>query len=379
MDLKECRQEIDKINNEMLSLFLRRMEVSRSVAEYKAEHNLPILNHAREREILGEMTEKAGEEFENYVKTFYSVIMDLSRSYQSTILGKKDAVQKKVTDALENSPKVFPKRALVACQGTEGAYSQIAADKFFGMEKIRYYKTFEDVFIAVRDKECEYGVLPIENSTYGTVIDVYDLMKKYSFNIVRALKLPVKHALLVKAGTRLEDIREVYSHPQAIGQCSDFFRANPNIKATECQNTAVAAKMITESDRCDVAAIASSACAELYGLKKLIDGVQNASYNFTRFICITANDYIFPGANKMSLMLTLPHTPGALYNTLAKFTAEGLNLTKLESRPIAGSDFEAQFYFDFEGTPYDKRVLNMLDALSCECESFNFLGSYLEL
>ena len=288
-------------------------------------------------------------------------------------------MQKKVTKALESSPKVFPKRALVACQGTEGAYSQIAADKFFGMEKIKYYKTFEDVFIAVRDKECEYGVLPIENSTYGTVIDVYDLMKKYSFNIVRALKLPVKHALLVKEGTRLEDIREVFSHPQAIGQCSDFFRANQNIKATECQNTAVAAKMITESDRTDVAAIASSACAELYGLKKLVDGVQNASYNFTRFICITSNDYIFPGANKMSLMLTLPHTPGALYNTLAKFTAEGLNLTKLESRPIAGSDFEAQFYFDFEGTPYDKRVLNMLDALSCECESFNFLGSYLEL
>lgn len=379
MDLIECRQEIDKINNEMLSLFLRRMEVSRSVAEYKAEHNLPILNHAREREILGEMTEKAGDEFENYVKTFYSVIMDLSRSYQSTVLGKKDEVQKKVTKALESSPKVFPKRALVACQGTEGAYSQIAADKFFGMEKIKYYKTFEDVFIAVRDKECEYGVLPIENSTYGTVIDVYDLMKKYSFNIVRALKLPVKHALLAKEGTRLEDIREVFSHPQAIGQCSDFFRANQNIKATECQNTAVAAKMITESDRTDVAAIASSSCAELYGLKKLVDGVQNASYNFTRFICITSNDYIFPGANKMSLMLTLPHTPGALYNTLAKFTAEGLNLTKLESRPIAGSDFEAQFYFDFEGTPYDKRVLNMLDALSCECESFNFLGSYLEL
>lgn len=379
MDLKECRNEIDKINNEMLTLFLKRMEISKSVAEYKAEHGLPILNHAREREILCEMTGKAGEELESYVKTFYSVLMDLSRSYQSTILGKKNAIQKKVTAALESSPKVFPNRALVACQGTEGAYSQIAADKLFGMQKIRYYKTFEDVFTAVRDKECEYGVLPIENSTYGTVIDVYDLMKKYSFNIVRALKIPIKHALLVKEGTQLEDIKEVYSHPQAIGQCSDFFRANPGIKATECANTAVAAKMITESDRTDVAAIASSACAELYGLKKLVDGLQNASYNFTRFICITSNDYIFPGANKMSLMLTLPHTPGALYNTLAKFTAEGLNLTKLESRPIAGSDFEAQFYFDFEGTPYDKRVLNMLDALSCECESFTFLGSYLEI
>ena len=379
MDLKECRKEIDKINNEMLELFVRRMNVSRSVAEYKAEHDLPILNHAREREILGEMTEKAGAEFENYVKTFYSVIMDLSRSYQSTILGKTSAIEEKVTKALENSPKVFPKRALVACQGTEGAYSQIAADKFFGMQKIQYFKTFEDVFVAVRDKVCEYGVLPIENSTYGTVIDVYDLMKKYKFNIVRALKLPIKHSLLAKSGVKLEDIREVYSHPQAIGQCSEFFRANPQIKPIECANTAVAAKMIMESDRNDIAAIASSSCADLYGLKKLIDGVQNASYNFTRFICITSNDYIFPGANKVSLMLTLPHTPGALYNTLAKFTAEGLNLTKLESRPIAGSDFEAQFYFDFEGTPYDKRILKMLDALSEECESFNFLGSYLEI
>ena len=379
MDLSECRKEIDKINDEMLELFLRRMALSRSVAEYKAEHDLPILNHAREREILGLMTGKAGPEFETYVKTFYSVLMDLSRSYQSTVLGKSNFIENKVTASLESSPKVFPQRALVACQGTEGAYSQIAADKLFGMQNIQYFKTFEDVFIAVRDKKCDYGVLPIENSTYGTVIDVYDLMKKYSFNIVRALKLPIKHALLTKNEVTLDKITTVYSHPQAIGQCSDFFRANPHIKAVECTNTAIAAKTVTESDRADIAAIASPACAELYGLKKIVDGVQNASSNFTRFICITSNDYIFPGANKMSLMLTLPHTPGALYNTLAKFTAEGLNLTKIESRPIAGRDFEAQFYFDFEGTPYDKRVLKMLDALSEECESFTFLGSYLEL
>ncbi|MBR2473425.1 MAG: bifunctional chorismate mutase/prephenate dehydratase [Clostridia bacterium] len=379
MDLKECRAEIDKINNEMLKLFIRRMNASRLVAEYKAEHGLPILNHAREREILGEMTEKAGAEFENYVKTFYSVLMDLSRSYQSTVLGRNTEISEKVKAALSASPKVFPSRAAVACQGTEGAYSQIAADKLFGMQRIQYFKTFEDVFVAVRDNVCEYGILPIENSTYGTVIDVYDLMKKYKFNIVRALKLPIKHSLLVADGVKLEDIREVYSHPQAIGQCSEFFRANPNIKPVECANTAVAAKLIKESGRNDVAAIASSSCAELYGLTRLIDGVQNASYNFTRFICISNHNYIFPGSNKISIMLTLPHTPGALYNTLAKFTAEGLNLTKLESRPIVGSDFEAQFYFDFEGAPYDDRVLNMLDALSGECESFEFLGSYLEL
>ncbi len=379
MDLKQCRAEIDKINNEMLELFIKRMQVSRSVAEYKAENGLPILNHAREREILGEMTGKADVEYENYVKTFYSVLMDLSRSYQSTIISHEHTVTRKVTDALEGSPKVFPQRALVACQGTEGAYSQIAADKLFGMQKIQYFKTFEQVFTAVRDGVCEYGVLPIENSTYGTVIDVYDLMKKHKFNIVRALKLKIKHSLLALGGATLDGIREVYSHPQAIGQCSEFFAANPQIKAIECANTAIAAEMVKNSGRTDIAAIASSSCAELYGLKKLSEEVQNAKSNFTRFICISNNNYIFPGANKMSLMLTLPHTPGALYNILAKFTAEGLNLTKLESRPIAGSDFEAQFYFDFEGTPYDERVLNMLDALSKECENFEFLGSYLEL
>ncbi len=379
MDLKKCRQQIDEINDEMLQLFIKRMALSRKVAEYKAKNGLPILNHAREREILGNMTGKAAPEFENYVKTFYSVLMDLSRSYQSTVTATEHTVSDKVNAALESSPKIFPSRAHVACQGTEGAYSQIAADKLFGMQKITYFKTFGEVFKAVREGVCEYGILPIENSTYGTVIDVYDLMKKHKFNIVRALKLKINHSLLCKKGTRLEDIKEVYSHPQAIGQCSEFFAANPQIKAVEYSNTALAAETVKSSDRNDIAAIASGSCAELYGLSRLPVEIQNAQNNFTRFICISNNNYIYPGANKMSLMLTLPHTPGALYNTLAKFTAEGLNLTKLESRPIAGSDFEAQFYFDFEGTPYDERILNMLDALSRECESFEFLGSYLEI
>lgn len=379
MELKECRAEIDKINDEMLELFVKRMQISKSVAEYKEKNGIPILNRAREREILGEMTGKVDEKYESYVKTFYSVIMDLSRSYQSSVIDGSRAVSEKVHSALSSSPKVFPQRALVACQGTEGAYSQLAADKLFGMEKIKYFKTFEDVFRAVRSGECEYGVLPIENSTYGTVIDVYDLMKKYSFNIVKALKLKIKHSLLARKDARFEDIKEVYSHPQAIGQCSEFFSANPSIRPVECANTAVAAEMVKNSGRNDIAAIASSSCAELYGLKQLSDEVQNARSNMTRFICISNHNYIFPGANKISLMLSLPHTPGALYNTLAKFTAEGLNLTKLESRPIAGSDFEAQFYFDFEGSPYDERILRMLDALSRECENFEFLGSYLEI
>ncbi len=379
MDLKECRNEIDKINKDLLDLFLRRMEISDNVAKYKAEHGLPILNRAREREILGEMTELAGEEFENYVKVFYSVIMDLSRSRQSALIKHDTAVSDKVRAALEVSPKIFPKRAVVACQGTEGAYSQIAADKLFGIEKIHYFQSFEEVFTAVRDGVCEYGVLPIENSTYGTVVEVYDLMKKFDFNIVRSTKIKVRHALLAPKGTSFENIKQVYSHPQAIGQCSEFFRANPQIKAVPCENTAVAAKLVSENNDGTVAALASNSCAELYGLDVIREQVQNNFNNATRFICISNNPFIFPGASKISLMLTLPHVPGSLYNTLAKFTAEGLNLTKLESRPIEGSDFEAQFYFDLDASPYDEKVLTLLDSLAYECESFSFLGAYNEV
>ncbi len=379
MDLRECRSEIDKINKDMLRLFLRRMEISDNVAKYKAENGLPILNRAREREILAEMTELAGEELENYVKVFYSVIMDLSRSRQSALIKPNTAISDKVRSALKTSPMLFPKRATVACQGTEGAYSQIAADKLFGLEKIRYFRSFEEVFTAVRDGACEYGVLPIENSTYGTVVEVYDLMKKFDFNIVRSAKIKVRHALLAKKGTSFDKIDTVYSHPQAIGQCSDFFRANPNIKAVPCENTAVAARLVADSENGSAAALASLSCAELYGLDVLREQVQNNSNNATRFICISHGSVIFPGASKISLMLTLPHVPGSLYNTLAKISAEGLNLTKLESRPIEGSDFDAQFYFDLDASPYDEKVLTLLDSLASECESFGFLGAYSEV
>ena len=379
MDLKECRQEIDKINAEMLRLFVKRMEISEEVAKNKAEKGLPIFNNAREREILGDMTAASPEIFENYVKTFFTVLMDLSKSYQRTVLNDTDNIEKKIKSAIDSTPKIFPKRAVVACQGTEGAYSQIAADRLFGMEKILYYKSFEDVFKAVRDKKCDFGVLPIENSTYGTVIDVYDLMKKYRFSIVRSQRLKITHKLLAKKGTLLSDIKEVYSHPQALGQCSNFFAANPKIKAVPFTNTALAAETVKNSADNSLAAIASSSCAELYGLDIISDEIQNSVNNQTRFICISSEDYIFPGADKISIMLSLPHTPGTLYNTLAKFAAIGLNLTKIESRPIEGSDFEAQFYFDFEASPYDEKILKMLDALSRDCENFVFLGSYREL
>ena len=376
MELSDCRKIIDGINNEMLKLFCERMKTSRLVAEYKAEHGLPIMNHAREREIIYEMTEKAGPEFEYYTKVFYNVIMDLSRAYQAKLLNRESTVSDTVRAYRENVNSPFPRRAVVACQGVEGAYSQLACEKMFETARIRYYRSFGEVFEAVRDGECEFGMLPIENSTYGTVSEVYDLMKKHSFCIVRELKLRVDHCMLAKKGTSLENVREVLSHGQALGQCGDFFADHRDIILRACANTAAAAKEVAESSRNDIAAIASASCAELYGLEVIAEGLQNNKHKYTRFICISRDGRIYPGARKISLMLTLPHTPGSLYTALAKLTANGLNLTKLESRPIEGSDFDVCFYFDIEASPEDPNLLSVLDELNSHCETFAFLGAY---
>lgn len=378
MELSECREKIDKINNEMLELFCERMKLSKSVAEYKAEHGLPILNHARERDIIYEMTEKADDELESYVKVFYNTVMEVSRAYQGKLIYGNGSFKKLIKSYCDNAAPTFPKRAKAACQGVEGAYSQIACEKLFDTVNIEYCKTFRDVFEAVSSGNSEFGILPIENSTHGTVSEVYDLMKEYSFFITRSLKLRVDHCLLAKPNTKFEDIREVISHSQAIGQCSNFFINNTQLTSSIRSNTAAAASEVASSPRNDIAAIASPSCAKLYGLTKLRDGIQNNPHNYTRFICISREGRIYPGANKLSIMLNLPHTPGSLSNILSKFNALDLNLTKLESRPIEGSDFEVRFYFDFEASPFDQKVIALLDELDSTTEKMIFLGGYTE-
>ena len=387
-DIKESRAEIDALNRELVEKFCRRMDVAADVADYKREHGLPVYDRTREREILADMAELSGEDYRYYAKIFFTVIMDLSKARQSALLASAhaedhpDDVSRRVERAMEAlSASVFPDGGKVACQGVEGAYSQIAADRLFSLPRIRYYGTFGDVFEAVERGECDFGVLPIENSTYGTVNEVYDLMRRYRFCIVRSIKLRIDHRLLGRPGTKLEDIRVVYSHSQAIGQCRRFLDAHPEIETHICRNTAEAASIVAGMGRDDVAAIASESCASLYGLAELAGGVEimNAGRNDTRFICIAKDLKIYPGATKISLMLTLPHEPGSLYTTLAKFTAQGVNLTKLENRPIEGRDFDMQFYFDFEASPAEPRIRGLLDDLERSCETFSFLGGYSEI
>lgn len=380
MDLTECRKNIDEIDSKILDLFLKRMKVAADVADYKRENGMATTQKSREREILQRVSDVAGDEFADYSRVLFSTLMDLSKSYQIKRNSTNDGiVSSKVKKALEETPNMFPERGIVACQGIEGAYSQIACDKLFKAANISYMKNFEGVFNAVEKGLCQYGILPIENSIHGTVIAVYDLMRNHKFNIVKSIKLKLSHALMTKPGVKMEDIKEIISHEQALGQCSEFLKSYPDIKITVCENTAVAAKMVSDSKRNDMAAISSPDCAKYYGLFVIDDNVANSDSNFTRFICISKNTEIYPGADRMSIIMNLPHTPGSLYSIISKFAAAGLNLTKLESRPIPGKDFEFSFYFDLEASVYSDDALAILDELAAGDNNFQFLGGYTQI
>lgn len=377
MDLDKIRMEIDDIDDKIFELYEQRMKLSAEVAEQKKENKLALVNKSREREILSRMSSKS-EELKTYTRMLYNTLFSVSKSYQrSKIYGESD-YRKKLAEAVNNSPRVFPNSGIIAVQGTEGAYSQQACDKIFPMGDIMYFKTFGHVFDAVNKGLCDFGILPIENSSNGSVKEVYDLMLEKNFYIVRSYKLFIKHVLLAKEGTAMGNITEIVSHPQALEQCSEFLKKYPNIKTTYFSNTAAAAKYIAESDRDDIAAISSKYCAELYGLNVVKENIQNSENNYTRFICIAKDMLLYPGSGKVSLMLTAPHEPGGLYHIMAKFAALGLNITKLESRPISGTDFEFMFYFDFEGSIESEGVLELIDEFHRSSDRFAFLGNYQE-
>ena len=380
MELNEIREKLNGIDGELSRLFLERMTLSAEVAAYKKERGLPILDHARERDILVRLTDGLDEEQAGYMQVLYNTIFGLSRSCQSRRMGFDSDLAERIGKALSNTAPIFPASAVVACQGTEGAYAQQACDKLFSRPSILYFSTFKGVFQAVEQNLCKYGILPIENSIYGSVNEVYDLMREHNFHIVRSLRLKIDHCLLVNPGTKLSDIKEVISHSQAIGQCAEFIKSlGEEVEVTMCANTAVAARLVAESGRTDIAAISSENCAELYGLSVLKNNIQNNAHNYTRFICISKEMEIYPGAGRVSIMFNLPHTPGSLYDFMSKIAAMGVNVLKLESRPIPGSDFEFMFYMDMEASVYAENVLSLLGELDSAPEPFVFLGSYSEI
>ena len=379
MDLTELRNQIDGIDDQLVQLFCRRMELCAQVAEYKKANGLPILMPAREREKLKDVAEKAGPDMANYTRTLYAMLFELSRSYQSKLSGGSRQLYERITQSIQDTPNLFPQTAMVACQGVEGAYSQLACEKIFPNPMILYFKTFDGVFQAIDQGLCQYGILPIENSTAGSVTKVYDLMIQHNFYIVRTFRLKIDHNLLANPGTKLEDIKEIYSHEQAINQCSGFLHSLKGVNVVPVANTAVASEMVASSGRKDVAALSSRSCAELYNLSCLASSVQDKGNNRTRFICISRNMEIYPGSDKTSIMMVLNHRPGALYKVLARIYTLGINVTKLESRPIPDREFEFMFYFDLETSIYSEQFVQLMCELEDLCEEFKYLGSYTEV
>ena len=379
MDMTELRGRIDAADEALINAFVERMNVSGEIAQYKAVHGLPVLDKKREREKLYAVSGKVPEDMQSYAVELYSLLFELSRSRQNRLLHKQSPLAESVQSAIENTPPLFPEKAAVACQGVEGSNSQIACERLFRLPREHYFSSFDEVFNAIENGLCRYGVLPIENSTAGSVNAVYDLMMRHHFHIARSVRVKVDHNLLALPGAKLSGIREIYSHEQALSQCAKFLASLPNVNVIPCENTAMAAKLVADSGRDDVAALSTHACERLYHLACLAPSVQDAADNYTRFICITRDLEIYPGADRTSLMMTLPHEPGALYKVLSRLYALGINLNKLESRPIPERSFEFMFYFDLENPVYDPAFLQLLSELGDISEEYTYLGSYSEV
>ena len=329
---------------------------------WRRANNLGIVDPLRERALMEKITEDSANDMAYYNRMLFSLLMEMSADHQRQVTHTESRAVKEIRQALKDTSPIFPEMAVVACQGVQGAYSQDACERFFKMPKIVYTKNFKGVFAAIDEGLCRYGVLPVENSTAGSVNRVYDLMRTYDFHIVKSIKIKIEHSLLVNKGVQKADIKEF-----------------PEAKITVCENTAAAAKYLSESGRRDAAALGAEINGAYYSLESLERAVQDSDNNYTRFICITKPLEIYPGANKTSFMCNTDHTPGSLYKVLSAINACGINITKLESRPIPGSDFDFLFYFDFEESVYTEQFIRLMNHLEGVCKDFRYLGSYIEV
>lgn len=371
-EILKIRTEIDKTDKNLIDLLVKRLNLSASVAETKRKHGMPVFDASREKLILEKVKEKAGDNGD-FVSAVYASILSSSRAKQHMML----ADGKEIRTLFKNSHKTLPNSGIkVICQGVLGAYTHMAAAKFFDDDCITFSGTWDEVFKAVADKKADFGVLPIENSAAGSVSDVYDLILKYRFYIVGATEVRVRHCLAAKKGAT--QIRTVISHAQGLSQCSDFI-SQYELKSQTFSNTATAAKFVSEQSDVSVAAICSEEAANEYGLEILQEGIQNTNNNTTRFIVISREAYFPHDADKISLCFSLPHTAGTLSSVLSQFSMQELNLTKIESRPIPEKKFEYDFYLDFSGNIHDANALNLICTLHDEMPRFSFLGNYKEI
>lgn len=376
LELSEIREKIDSIDEKLLELFCERMDCAKMVAEYKKGTNTPVLNLKREQEILDKVSKNSGE-YSSYSRLLFSSIMELSRSLQHNILSSGKELRNLITNA---GSSFDTKSVKIGCPGIKGSNTHMAQLKLCGnVENVSFYTTFREVFEAVNNGEIDMGIVPVENSSVGSVSDVYDLILKYRFHIVAAVDMNIDNSLCGVKGADLNKIEKVISHPQALAQCSNYIADN-KLSKIECENTAIGAKLVADQNNMTVAAVCNKCAAKEYGLEVLEEDIQNLSGNKTRFILISKQLLIPDDADKISVCFAVanPDTPGSLNNILLRFNAVGLSLTKIESRPI-DSNFHYLFYIDFSGNVKNSDALNLVCALYDELPQFDFLGNYKEI
>ena len=379
MELSEIRPQLDAVDNALLDLFLKRMALIDKVADAKRrDPSKPLYDPAREREILMRIREKAGSEYGDAAHQLFRMILELSRARQAAQLIPATSVAARVAAMCANEQNVFPQTGRIAVSGVEGSHAGAAADRLFPKGDIIFMEGFPAVVQAVQAGLCKFGILPVENSVHGSVRQVYDLLREPDICIVRSVRQLIRHVLLTQKEAKLSDIKTIYTHEQAAGQCSRFIQ-KLGVDVVPCVSTAHAAQRVAEAQDKSVAAIAGEACAKLYGLSVLTDDIQNESNNDTRFLCITKGASCYAGADRMSILVNCANSPGALYQMIAKISALGINMCKLESMPIPGTNFSYRFYMDLECNVHQEGILGLLCELERSCDSFTLLGNYTEI
>ncbi len=374
-DLQELRKQIDQIDQEMVRLFEARMDVCRQVAEYKIANGKKVLDRSRELEKLDTLGGMAHNDFNRHgIRELFQQIMAMSRKLQYQLLEKEGVSGSLPFTRIDHIDR---KHCRVVYQGVEGAYQHQAALEYFGKDvNVFHMDTWKECMEAIKEGMADYAVLPIENSSAGEVNDIYDLLEEYENYIVGEQIIKIQHALLGVPGTKLEDIRTVFSHPQALMQCAGYLNRHPQWKQISLSNTAVAAEKAAQDGDKSQAAIAGEITAKLYGLEILEMPVNDCRFNSTRFIIVTNRKMYEKDARKVSICFELPHVSGSLYNILSHIIYNDLNMCKIESRPIPERNWEYHFFVDFEGNLDDGAVKNAIRGIAEEAVNFKILGNY---
>ena len=376
VDLQESRKKIDEIDRRMVELFEERMQLAVDIAEYKRSVGKPVFDAGREEEKLGSLRQLTKYDYnQKAVADLFKQIMSMSRRLQYTLLENKDSLG---FHPVTHIPRTADTR--VAFYGERGAYTEQAMLEYFNMDVMGIpMAAFEEVMKAVRDGEAEYGVLPIENSSTGTLSDIFDLLAEFDNYIIGEHLVKIEHNLWGLPGAELSGITKVYSHKQGLLQCSGFLKEHPQISQAEGGSTAGSARRVLEEQDITQAAIASRRAGEYHGLSLLQEGIHNEDHNTTRFIIISNRKLYEQGAERTSICFALPHRSGSLYHMLSDFIYNNINMTKIESRPIAGKAFAYRFFVDIEGSLDDPAVMNALHCIKEEAIEMKILGSYIPI